>query len=111
MSASFMHVVSGAGGLIGTFHSDTGGLNANMMFSRRWGGGAHIEYSRYRNLSSAPLQFGYYPGGDTISGGLEARRSIRKSLALQARYLHLHQNYGNVTTNQALQDTNEVTFG
>jgi|KBSMisStaDraftv2_1062788.scaffolds.fasta_scaffold00953_13 hypothetical protein len=111
IAATFVHVVSGAGGLIGTFHSDTGGVNAHMMFSRKWGGGAHVEYSHYKNLTSVPSQFGYFPGGDTISGGVEVQRSIRESLALEAQYVHLHQSYGNLTTNQSLQDTNEVILG
>ena len=111
LAASFVHVVSGAGGLIGTFHSDTGGLNAHMMLSRKWGAGAHAEYSHYKNLTTTPVQFGYFPGGDTISGGVEVQRSIRESLALEAQYVHLHQNYGNVTTSQNLHDTNEVILG
>jgi len=111
LAANFAHVVSGAGGLIGTFHSDTGGLSGQMAFSRRWSGGVHTEYSRYKNLSSVPLNFGYFPGGDTISGGIEVQRSILELLALQIGYLHLHQNYGNLTTNQSSHDTNQAIVG
>lgn len=111
LAANFAHVVSGAGGLIGTFHSDTGGLSGHMLFSRRWGAGAHVEYSRFRNLGgSGQIQQALYPGGDSISGGVEAQRSVREWLSLQAGYMHFHQNYGTVTTNQRLYDSNEVTF-
>jgi hypothetical protein len=111
LAANFAHVVSGAGGLIGTFHSDTGGLRARMMFTRKWSGGVHAEYSHYSNLSSVPSQFAYFPGGNSISGGVEVARTIRESLAFQAEYLHLHQNYGNVTTSSSLQDSNQASIG
>ena len=70
-----------------------------------------MEYSHYKNLTTTPLQFGYFPGGDTISGGVGVQRSIRESLQLEADYVHLHQDYGNVTSGQNLHDTNEVILG
>jgi hypothetical protein len=112
MAADFAHVVSGAGGLVGTFHTDTGGLSAHMMLSRRWSAGLHAEYSRFRNLGgAAQIQQALYPGGDSISGGIEARRTIRQWLSLEAGYVHFHQSYGNITINQPVYDSNQATFG
>jgi hypothetical protein len=111
LAANFAHVVSGAGGLIGTFHSDTGSLTGHMMFSRRWGAGAHAEYSRYRNLGgSAQIQQALYPGGDSISGGFEVRRAVREWLSLEAGYVHFHQNYASIAADRPLFDSNQATI-
>lgn len=112
LAANFAHVVSGAGGLVGTFHADTGALTGHMMFSRQWGAGAQVAYSRYRNLGgSAQIQQALFPGGNSISGGAEVQRSVREWFSLQVGYIHFHQSYGNLTTNRPLFDSNEVNAG
>jgi hypothetical protein len=112
LAANFAHVVSGAGGLVGTFHADTGAVTGHLMFSRRWGAGAQVSYSRFRNLGgSAQIQQALYPGGDSISGGVDVQRSIREWLSLEAGYVHFHQSYGNLTTNRPNYDSNEAHVG
>jgi len=109
-AANFAHVVSGAGGLIGTFHSDTGSLTGKMMFSRRWGAGAHAEYSRYKNLGgSAQVQQALYPGGNSVSGGFQVQRTLREWLSMEAGYVHFHQNYASIAASRPLYDSNEAT--
>ncbi|WP_109484807.1 hypothetical protein [Occallatibacter savannae] len=110
LAANVVHIVSGAGGLVGTFHSDTGGGSVHMMVTPKWSAGAHVDYSRYKNLTTAPQLFQYFPGGTTIAGGIQAQRSLREWLALDAEYAHFHQNYGNVT-NEVMQDTNQFIVG
>ena len=105
LAASYAHIVSGAGGLIGTFHSDTGTLSAQMILSRVWSIGANVEYSHFTNTISTPLEFGYFSGGDSIFGGINLQRRIAESLSMEAGYNHAHQSYPGITTTSASEDS------
>ncbi len=100
LSANYAHVVSGAGGLIGTFHSDTASLSGRLLLSRYWSTGAHLDYSHYVNVNgSTPVEFAYYTGGDSITGGVDVQRRITDSLSMAAGYQHLYRSYPGLTTN------------
>jgi hypothetical protein len=105
-AANYAHIVSGAGGLIGTFHSDTGSLSGQILMSRVWSIGASVDYSHYVNVNTAaPVEFSYYPGGNSITGGIELQRRIGESVSMEAGYSHLHQSYPGVTNNSQ-EDSN-----
>ena len=105
LAASYSHIVSGAGGLIGTFHSDVGSLSAEKALSRNWSVGVNGTYMLYKNLSSLPVQFGLYPGGHTVSGGVNLQRRITESLTMEAGYQRLHLSYSGITVTSVPQDS------
>lgn len=105
IAASYAHIVSGAGGLIGTFHSDTGGLSGRVMLSRVWSTGANVGYSHFENTISTPVAFGYFSGGDSIFGGINLQRRITESLSMGAGYDHAHQSYPGITTTSSSEDS------
>jgi len=109
LAASYAHVVSGAGGLIGTFHSDTGGLSGQLELSRVWSMNGNVGVSHFANISSTPTQFAYYSGGTSIFCGVDFQRRIADSLSIGAGYQHLYQSYPGVTTN-SLQNSNRGTI-
>jgi hypothetical protein len=106
LAANYAHVVSGAGGLIGTFHSDTGTVSCQYLFTRLWSASAHVDFSNFENINSAPSQFAYYSGGNSISGGIDVQRRILESVSMEAGYQHLYQSYPGVTTSSALENSN-----
>jgi hypothetical protein len=109
LAANYAHVVSGAGGLIGTFHSDTGSFRVQALLSRLWSAGAHVDFSHYVNINSAPTTFAYYSGGNSFSGGVDVRRNFGKSVAMDVGYQIFFQDYPGVTTS-TLENSNRVHF-
>ena len=107
LAANFAHVVSGAGGLIGTYHSDTAGLTSEGMLNRRWSIGAEVSYGRFKNLTENSL-FTAFPGGNSISGGVNLQRRLSEKMSVQASYQHLHQDYSTITVSNYLQDSNRA---
>lgn len=105
LAASYAHVVTGAGGLIGTFHSDVGNLSGHMALSRTWSVGVDGAYMLYKNLSSTPAQPGYFPGGHTISGGANLQHKFAESLSMVVGYQRLHQSYPDITVSSSLNDS------
>lgn len=108
LAANYSHVVSGAGGLLGTFHSDGGGLSGEWLMSPKWSIGVQTAYLHFKNLSSNNL-FGVFPGGNTITGGFDVERKISERLSMQAGYQHLHQSYSNITASSSLQDSDRAS--
>jgi hypothetical protein len=107
IAASLSHVVSGAGGLIGTFHSDTASASGRVMFTRTWSAGVIAEYALFKNVNTAPTvtQEGY-SGGHTISGGVSVQHKFAEHLYAEAGYQHFHQSYGNITISSSFSDSN-----
>ena len=98
-AAGYAHVVSGAGGLIGTFHSDTGSLTATMLFSKLWSTSANVSFSHFANVNPATTSAGFYSGGDSVSAGVDVGRRITQSLTMEAGFQTIYQSYPGVTTN------------
>jgi len=109
LAANYSHVVSGAGGLIGTYHSDSGSLEGQWMMSRKWNIGVQTAYLHFKNLTTDNT-FGVFPGGNTISGGFDVERRISENLSVQAGYQRLHQNYANITSSNSQQDSDRASI-
>ena len=108
LAASFSHVVSGAGGLIGTFHSDIGSLDGRYTFSRTWSLNANASYMLFKNINPSTVQFASYAGGHTISGGANVQHRIANWMYANAGYEHIHQSYANITVSNSQFDSNRA---
>ena len=106
LAASFSHIVSGAGGLIGTYHADIAGLSGRMALARTWSGGIEAGYLLFSNLNSSQSQAVGYAGGHTISGGLTLSHRIAERISAEVGYQHFHQSYGAITVSNAFLDSN-----
>lgn len=107
-SAGYSHVVSGAGGLIGTFDSNIASLSAQTTFLRNWTVGANGEYSLFKNVHSAPTApiFGF--GGHTVTGTAFLRRTVSGRVNIEGGYAHFHQSYAQILAASSLPDSNRV---
>lgn len=106
LSASFSHVVTGAGGLIGTYHSNIGSLNGSIALSRTWGAGAHVDYMQFKNVHPNAVQFASYAGGHTITGGVSLQHKVTERINIEAGYQHFHQSYGNIAVASSFLGSN-----
>lgn len=106
LAASYAHLVSGAGGLIGTFHSDTGSFNCQFLLSRLWSTGGTASFSHYANINSTTSGLPYNTGGNTVYAGIDLRRKINESLSMEAGYQHLYLSYPGITNTNSLANSN-----
>lgn len=102
-TASYSHIVSGAGGLVGAYDANLIGLNAQMVFSRRWAIGSSGNYATFSNVSST----GTSPG-HTLAASAFLRRKVSEKLNVEAGYGYFHQRYGTATAAGASPNSNRV---
>jgi hypothetical protein len=108
LSASFSHIVTGAGGLIGTYHSNVGGLAARVALSRTWGAGASVNYMLFKNVHPSEAQVLSYPGGHTLTSGANVDHKLTERISLEGGYQHFHQSYGNLAVSSSFLGSNRV---
>jgi hypothetical protein len=104
LAASYSRVVSGGGGLLGAFHSNTAGLSLRQQLSRNWSAQASGAYAI--NKTVTPLSFLSSPGGHSISGGASIQRKLGQNLSAEAGYTRLHQSYSGIPVISTAPDTN-----
>jgi len=106
--ASYSHIVSGAGGLIGTYHADTSTLYATLMISRKWTAGASTSYSEFKNVNTGPIVSEFGAGGRTLVSAATLQRRVTERLNLEAGYAHFHQSYVSIPVAASVPDSNRV---
>jgi hypothetical protein len=107
-AADYSHVVSGAGGLAGAYHSDVAGLEARRKLTPAWSVGVNGTYAIFKNVTTA--QAAYNPGGHTISASAHAERSFHDLFHVEVGYGHFHQTYGNFGTTSLLYPDSNREF-
>ena len=106
LAASYAHVVSGAGGLIGTYHSDFASVTGRLLLSPRWSVGASTEYANFKNVSTTGYTLD--PGGRTVSGSLFLEHRLTERINAEAGYSHFHQGYSNIPAASTSPDSNRA---
>jgi hypothetical protein len=104
-AVDYSRVVSGAGGLIGAYHSNTAGIEARRKLSPSWSIGASGGYALFKNVT--PTISAINPGGHTIFGTAHVERSFHDRFNVEVGYSHFHQTYDNFgTLAQLFPDSN-----
>jgi hypothetical protein len=107
VAANYAHLVSGAGGLIGTYHSDTASLSARHALSRTWSVGANVTYGLFDNVNESAAAV-YGTGGKTIFGGAYLDHQFKERLVAELGYSHYHQDYPAIPSASSSPDSNRV---
>jgi hypothetical protein len=105
-SANYSRIVSGAGGLVGSYDSDLGALSAQLLLSRNWTVGASGQYATFSNASPAAVLIS--PGGHTLAGTAYLQHRISSKLHFEAGYSHFHQGYASIPGIASSPDSNRV---
>ncbi len=104
LAASYSRIVSGGGGLVGAFHSNSANLSFRQQLSRNWNADAFGAYSINKTVTPfLPLSS---PGGHSISGTASIQRKLGQHLSVEAGYTRLHQTYGDIAAIGTAPDTN-----
>ena len=104
LGASFAHVVSGAPGLNGAFHAEMAGLTGRVTFRKGWSAGADGEYSLLKSINNSAL----YPGGHSISAGVDMNHRMLERAEVAVGYSHVHESYRQVPSAFFAPDSNRV---
>ncbi|MGA8151654.1 MAG: hypothetical protein WB952_11940 [Terriglobales bacterium] len=107
LAASYMHVVSGGGGLVGAFHSSAANASIRQQLSKRWTVGATGGYSIYKTVN--PLFSLSGSGGHSIIGTVSLQHQWR-DLQVEAEYTRLHQSYAGIAVVSTAPDTNRESI-
>jgi hypothetical protein len=108
LAASYSRLVTGGGGLGGTYESNSVDVSGAWQVSRMWVLGASGTYSLNNTLF--PLLSGYNLAGHTILGIATAQRPISEHLSIQAGYSWIGQTYREIPTASTVPTTNRVFF-
>ena len=103
LAASYLHVISGGGGLAGASQLDSANASIQLQFSRALSAGVSGSYANNSVLGASPLNDGH-----SISGTASVQRQFGERLNLQLGYTRLHQIYSNVAVLAENPNTNRV---
>jgi len=104
LAASYSRIVSGGGGLLGAFHSNSASLSLRQQLSLNWNAQVSGAYSINKTLT--PLFFLSSPGGHSISGSASIQRKLGQHMNAEAGYTRLHQSYSDIPAISTAPDTN-----
>jgi hypothetical protein len=97
VAVSYLHSVSGGGGLIGAVELDSANASVRQQITRNFSASLAGTYANNGVLALSDL------GGHSVSGSAALQRQVGEHLNLQVGYTRLHQTYGFFSANP---DTN-----
>jgi hypothetical protein len=107
LAASFSHLVSGGGGLVGAFHSTVGNGTVRQQLGKTWTAAASAGYSLYATVNplfALPGSAG--EGGHSVYGTVSISHQWTEHLRSDAAYSRLHQSYAGIPVLDRAPDTN-----
>lgn len=94
-AVSYSHAVTGGGGLLGAFKSNSANASMRWQVTRSWTIGARGSYAI--NKSVSPLTFFAAEGGHSIAAMATIEHPLSSQLNLDFEYDRLHQSYSGIT--------------
>jgi hypothetical protein len=91
---SYSRFVTGAGGLLGVFDSNTVSASAHWQIARTWAVESTGGYSLFKNLS--PLSSFNGPGGHSINGTVSFAHPLGERFTTSLGYQRLDQHYSSI---------------
>jgi hypothetical protein len=107
-AAEYSRSVSGGGGLLGTYHTDSAGVDAEWQFERTWSAGAAGSYLLSKNVT--PIEVSANPGGHTLLGTISLQHPVGEHLNTQLGYGRLNQSYNGIGAVSSTPNSDRVFF-
>jgi hypothetical protein len=106
-AASYSHSVTGAGGLIGGYHTDIANATMRWQLARTWTAGASGGYAINKSVSSTlTTEAG---NGHSVSESATLQHPIRGQVSLAFNYDRVHESYGQVAALAANPNADRVS--
>jgi hypothetical protein len=103
LAASYSRIVTGGGGLLGAFHSNSANASARWQLARTWNVGSAASYGIYKSLT--PFFFLANPGGHMFSGTVSLQHQVSEHFNAELGYTRLHQSFNGISVISANPDT------
>ena len=103
-AVSYSRAITGGGGLVGAFQSNSAGAYARWRFARSWYVGSDAGYRNYKSVT--PSAFLSTNGGHTLYGTVSAQHQLSEHLNVEFRYTRAHQTYSGIPVISIAPDTN-----
>lgn len=103
-AASYLRMVTGGGGLVGAFNSNSINGSARWQIARTWSVRSAASYSIYKTLT--PFYVLANPGGHAVSGTFSVQHRISEHFNGELGYTRLHQSFDRIAVVSANPDTN-----
>ena len=103
VALSYVHTISGGGGLAGAVHMDNASLSIRQQMTRNFNGSLAGGYTQ-NDLLNSELVAGI--NGHTVSGTASLQRQLGQHTNVQLGYTRLHQDYSGVAVLAATPNTN-----
>jgi hypothetical protein len=104
LAATYSRTVTGGGGLLGAFNSNSAIGTARWQITRTWNIGSAGNYAIYKNVGS--LSGPGSQGGHIVSGTLSLQHPIGEHFNVEAGYTRLHQSFRGIALVATAPDTN-----
>jgi hypothetical protein len=103
LAVSYLHMISGGGGLIGAVMQDSASLSIGQQLSKTLSASLSGGYAQNDILSAPPMFNG---NGHTVSGTASLRQQFGPHVNAQLGYTRLHQDYSTVAVLAAFPGVN-----
>jgi hypothetical protein len=108
IAASYSRTVTGAGGLLGAFQSNSASASARWQFARTWTIGSAGNYANQKNV--VPAFLSSTPGGSTVSGSVSVQHPISDRLNVGFGYSRIHQSYTGIEVISTTPDSDQASI-
>jgi hypothetical protein len=105
LAASYSHIISDGGGLLGAVHMDSASVSIRRQIARAVSASLSGGYVQNRVVGGFSQATTASTNGHTVSGTASLQRQFGEHLNVQLGYTRLHQNY-NVAAISTTPDTN-----
>ena len=100
----YTRAITGGGGLVGAFESNSANAYGRWRFGRNWSTGLVSSYAN--NKSVTPPSFSSTGGGHTLYGIVSVQRQLREHLEMELGYIRAHQTYSGIPAISTAPNTN-----
>jgi len=104
LAVSYSRTVTGDGGLLGVYQSESVDVSIRWRMERSWTVGSSGSYGIQKNLHITSLAAN--PGGHTVSGSASAQHAVNDHLSMVVGYERLQQSYRGVAAIANAPDSN-----
>jgi len=108
LAASYTRTVTGAGGLLGAFQSNSASVSARWQFARTWTVGSTGNYAKQNNV--LPSFLSSIPGGSSVTGNISVQHPINDHFNVGFGYNRIHQSYSGIGVISTTPDTDQVSI-
>jgi hypothetical protein len=105
VAASYSLAISGGGGLVGAFQSNSASVSARRQLARTWTAGGSVGYATVKNVTPSSF-LSTLGGGQTIAATVSLQHQLSERFQVECGYNRLRQSYVGIPVISGFPNTN-----